>query len=97
MRGRHVDAVGAAAVRAQQIRANALLVHVYGHDPGLGRLESLLRAEVARVLQQDRLAGIHQQLRAQEQGLPRAAQHQDLVRRHVGAPLQVQIGRDRLT
>ncbi|MNV48598.1 hypothetical protein D3C71_1405140 [compost metagenome] len=35
-------------------------------------------------------------MRAQEQGLPRAAQHQDLIGRHLGAALQVQVGGNRL-
>ncbi|MNT10157.1 hypothetical protein D3C72_1449720 [compost metagenome] len=96
VRRRHIHAVGAAAVRAQQVRADALRIDINGHDPGLGGFKGFPGTEVAGVLQQDRLAGVHQQLRAQEQGLPRAAQHQDLVGRHLGAPLQVQIRRDRL-
>ncbi|MCY1524197.1 hypothetical protein D9M68_591220 [compost metagenome] len=92
VRRRHIDAVGAAAVRLQQIGADAMSVDVDGDDPGLGGFERLPGAEVAGVLHQDGFACVRQQLRAQEQGLPRAAQDQDLRRGDLGPALQVQVG-----
>lgn len=79
MRGRDIHAIGAAAVGVQQVGADALFIDINGHHLGFGDLEGLAGAVVAGVFHQNRLAGVHQQLRAQIQRLTRTAQDQYLV------------------
>ena len=96
MRRRDIDAIGAAAVCPKQVRADALRIDVYAHHPGFCHFKCLPGAEVARVFQQDRFTGVHQQLGTQVQGLTSTAQHQDLVRGAPGPTFEVQVGGDGL-
>ncbi|MCY1236213.1 hypothetical protein D9M72_488590 [compost metagenome] len=75
MRGRDVDGIGAALVRAQPVGAHAFFVHGDRHDLELGHLECLACAEVTRVFHQDRLTRIDQDLGAHEECLPGAGEH----------------------
>ncbi|MNN67736.1 hypothetical protein D3C81_1833910 [compost metagenome] len=59
MRRRHVNAVGAALILAQQVHADALRVHVDRHDSGLRGFERLAGAEVTGVLHQDGAVRVH--------------------------------------